>query len=206
MNKKIYFNDKFIAINASGTGSPQDLEIRVENKEHQKYLIKIVNEFLSSTKGNSIQIKTDNIDQVFNEIKQLFYYIEAAGGFIENNEKFLFIHRQNKWDLPKGKLEKGEAIKNAAMRECEEECGIKNLTISKQLPSTYHIYPFKKGFALKQTYWFYMLSNYDNELTPQHEEDIDEVKWFNKNEVMFNLQPNTYSTIANVIDEAFKPQ
>jgi len=206
MNKKIYFNDKFISINASGTGSPQDFEIRVENKEHQKYLIKIVNEFLSSTKGNSIQIKTDNIDQVFNEIKQLFYYIEAAGGFIENNGKFLFIHRQNKWDLPKGKLEKGEAIKNAAIRECEEECGIKNLTISKQLPSTFHIYPFKKGFALKQTYWFYMLNDYDKELTPQHEEDIDEVKWFTKNEVMFNLQPNTYSTIANVIDEAFKPQ
>ena len=112
------------------------------------------------------------------------------------------IHRQGIWDLPKGKLEKGETIKNAAIRECEEECGIKQLTITKQLSSSFHLYKYKKGFALKQSYWFYMKSDYSKKLTPQIEEDIDEVKWFSKHEIETIIINHTYYTIRDVINEA----
>ena len=118
---------------------------------------------------------------MFDFLKVSFLYIEAAGGFIERDKRFLFIHRLGKWDLPKGKLEKKETIENAAIRECEEECAIKNLKIVKQLASTFHIYPFKTGYVLKQTYWFYMKTNYAEKLKPQTEENIDEVKWFSEN-------------------------
>jgi 8-oxo-dGTP pyrophosphatase MutT (NUDIX family) len=106
--------------------------------------------------------------------------------------------------LPKGKLEKGETIKNAAIRECEEECGIKQLSITKQLSSSFHLYKYKKGFALKQSYWFYMKSDYSKKLTPQLEEDIDEVKWFSKHEIETIIIKHTYYTIRDVINEALQ--
>ena len=107
-----------------------------------------------------------------------------------------------KWDLPKGKLEKKETIENAAIRECEEECAVENLKIVKQLASTFHIYPYKTGYALKQTYWFYMQTNYAKKLKPQTEENIDEVKWFSENEVKQIAFNDTYLTIKDVILEA----
>ena len=49
--------------------------------------------------------------------------IEAAGGLVYNIEnQLLMIFRNNKWDLPKGKLEVGENIQECAIREVEEEC------------------------------------------------------------------------------------
>ena len=45
----------------------------------------------------------------------------------------LFIYRFNKWDLPKGKLNKGEKKQDCAIREVEEECGICNLQIEMRL-------------------------------------------------------------------------
>ena len=37
----------------------------------------------------------------------MFPLVQAAGGLVENkNKQFLFICRNNKWDLPKGKIEK----------------------------------------------------------------------------------------------------
>ena len=54
--------------------------------------------------------------------------VQAAGGLVRNNKgKMLFIFRKNKWDLPKGKVDKGETLENGAMREVEEETGVKKL-------------------------------------------------------------------------------
>ena len=56
---------------------------------------------------------------------ELLPLIEAAGGLVKNeNGDYLFIYRNDKWDLPKGKIEKDEKTKVAAVREVEEECGI----------------------------------------------------------------------------------
>ena len=51
-------------------------------------------------------------------------FIEAAGGLVQSNQKFLFIKRQDVWDIPKGKLEKNEEVEAGALREIEEECGV----------------------------------------------------------------------------------
>ena len=67
--------------------------------------------------------------------------IDAAGGFVQNSERqLLMIFRNGKWDLPKGKLETDEDIKDCAKREVEEECGVNNLRIVSQLQNTYHTY------------------------------------------------------------------
>lgn len=116
----------------------------------------------------------------------------------------MFIYRFDRWDLPKGKLEKGETIEHAAVRECEEECAVKNLKIEQQISSTYHVYKYKKGFAIKQTYWFYMTTDYDKKLKPQKEENITDVKWFNKNDISTIVFGNSYFTIKDVVMEAFE--
>ena len=55
-------------------------------------------------------------------IAKRFRIVEAGGGIVVNkNKEILFIFRRGKWDLPKGKLEKHEKIKNDIRRERERE-------------------------------------------------------------------------------------
>ncbi|UMB60476.1 NUDIX domain-containing protein [Lutibacter sp. A80] len=127
--------------------------------------------------------------------KSVFKIERAAGGKVINlNNEVLFIYRLNKWDLPKGKLEKGESIQNCAIREVEEECGITGLTISKFLGKTYHIFEKKEKMILKITSWFLMDTNFKDELTPQKEEDIEQAIFKNTEEINTALE-NTYENI-----------
>ena len=177
MNTRIYLNDKFIEFAALGTQSSQDQSFKLDDSsESEKKLKEIMENFVDETQKNSIYISGLSFQKALEVIKKSFYYIEAAGGFIEKDGQFLFIRRHNRWDLPKGKLEKNETIEQAAVRECEEECAIKNLTLTKPLSSTFHIYQYKKGYALKQSYWFHMRTDYAEKLIPQAEESITEVR------------------------------
>ena len=204
MNIQIYFNNKFIELSSNDIQNSQNQAIKKSYllNDNKLNFNKIIDEFLFDPSNDNIKIVSSDLNSLLELFKSKFYYIEAAGGFIEKDNEFLFIHRQGIWDLPKGKLEKGETIKNAAIRECEEECGIKQLSITKQLSSSFHLYKYKKGFALKQSYWFYMKSDYSKKLTPQIEEDIDEVKWFSKHEIETIIINHTYYTIRDVINEA----
>jgi 8-oxo-dGTP pyrophosphatase MutT (NUDIX family) len=143
-------------------------------------------------------------DKLFAQFKAKFRYIEAAGGLVKNNKgEYLFIFRNGKWDLPKGKLEKGETIKKCAKREVEEECGIKGLKIVKELPSTFHTYYMEEKPVLKRTYWFEMESDDVTSLIPQTEEGITEVKWVKKKDFAMVMK-NTYPSIIDVIDSIVK--
>lgn len=131
----------------------------------------------------------------------LFRIIEAAGGLVKNKkEEWLFIYRNGKWDLPKGKIEKGEGIKKAAIREVEEECGIRKLKILKELPSTYHTYFMEEKPILKRTYWFEMSCGDDSKLVPQIEEGITDVKWLSSKKLK-KVYDNTYESIKEVMKE-----
>ena len=82
---------------------------------------------------------------------KIFKIVEAAGGLVKNsNGAYLFIFRNKRWDLPKGKVQKNEIINEAAIREVIEETGVKNLRIKKSLPTTYHVYKANKKFKLKK--------------------------------------------------------
>ncbi len=117
-------------------------------------------------------------EKMFRHLKKHFKYVEAAGGVVRNSEnKLLFIRRWNIWDLPKGKLNKHEDIRQCALREVEEETGVLELHITGTLPSSYHFYFYKEALFLKKIYWFLMDTSYTGALKPQLEEDITEVKW-----------------------------
>jgi ADP-ribose pyrophosphatase YjhB (NUDIX family) len=205
MNRKIYFNDKFIEFVDDPMQSSQNQAFKFfAGLQNEKILNTTIEEFLDETKTNSVTISNISFKKALKILKKSFYYIEAAGGFIEKDGQFLFIRRHGKWDLPKGKLEKDETIEHAAIRECEEECAVKGLKIIKPLSSTFHIYHYKKGYALKQSYWFYMQTDYSEQLIPQTEESITEVKWFTREEIESTILSDTYYTISDVTKEGLK--
>jgi 8-oxo-dGTP pyrophosphatase MutT (NUDIX family) len=116
------------------------------------------------------------------------HLIEAAGGLVTNqNGDHLFIYRNDKWDLPKGKIEKKEKTKIAAVREVEEECGIKVNNSEYGICKTYHTYIYKGEVVLKKTYWFKMRYKGNAKLVPQLEEGITDVRWFKNEEVPQSL-------------------
>ncbi|HSO89034.1 MAG TPA: NUDIX domain-containing protein [Draconibacterium sp.] len=132
-----------------------------------------------------------------------FKPVPAAGGIVIRDEKLLFILRNGKWDLPKGKIDAGESAEEAALREVAEECGIKGHHIIKKLPSTFHIYqsPYSDSFGqwiLKETHWFEMNYTGTKNGSPQTIENISEIRWFAKNELE-EVLANTYENLKSVI-------
>jgi 8-oxo-dGTP pyrophosphatase MutT (NUDIX family) len=148
-----------------------------------------------------IYLFDEHPEKVFEMLQSKCKLIDAAGGLVRNEKnEMLLIFRNGKWDLPKGKLEKDETPAYAAIREVEEECGIKELTITKPLSPTFHTYIHKEKMVLKKTYWFEMICTDKKELIPQTEEGITEVKWMKEEEVK-NALENTYHSIVDVLKE-----
>jgi ADP-ribose pyrophosphatase YjhB (NUDIX family) len=159
----------------------------------------IYNELITKNNLNEIYFFNESIEQLFRYFSSMFRTIEAAGGLVKNEKgEWLFIFRNGKWDLPKGKIEKNESIETAAIREVEEECGITDLTIIKELPATYHTYSLEEKNILKRTYWFEMTCKDRSELIPQLEEGITEVKWLSKNDLK-QVYENTYESVKEVV-------
>jgi len=149
----------------------------------------------------AIIIEVDDVKQAFLQFKNYFKLIKAAGGLVKNKEgKKLFIYRLNRWDLPKGKMEKGENMEETAIREVEEECGIDNLTITKPLANTYHIYELAGKIILKETFWFDMISSFDGDLVPQLKENITKAEWLTDDEITHKVLKNTYSSIKSLLN------
>ncbi|MCB9223002.1 MAG: NUDIX domain-containing protein [Crocinitomicaceae bacterium] len=127
-------------------------------------------------------------------------FIEAAGGIVRRSNHFLFIKRNGKWDIPKGKLDKGESVEAAAVREIEEECGLIAPKIFDHLINTWHTYEHKGKMVLKKTYWYLLDEGpHQVELVPQEEEGITEVRFFTLEEFPI-IKENTYLSIEEVIN------
>lgn len=127
-----------------------------------------------------VNIYHKNEEKLEQFLRKKLPVVEAGGGMVYNNKKeILFIRRNSKWDLPKGKVEEGESYEDAAVRETMEETGVKNLEVRRFLKKTYHIFKRNDKFKLKITYWYEMYSDYDGPLIPEEKEGIKKVKWKN---------------------------
>ncbi len=127
--------------------------------------------------------------------------IRAAGGIVTNSKKeILFIKRKGKWDLPKGKLDKGETLTECALREVKEETGIKDLMLLNFRAVTYHIFHRDGKYQLKETHWFNMYSTTKGKFVPQIEEDIEKVKW-KKPEKLAKTLEKSYGNIRELFLE-----
>jgi 8-oxo-dGTP pyrophosphatase MutT (NUDIX family) len=129
--------------------------------------------------------------------------IIAAGGIVKNeDDKILFIYRRGKWDLPKGKLDDGESIEECAVREVEEETGLRNIRLGEIVGVTHHSYVEREMEIDKETHWFAMKVEGTQNLAPQIEEDILELKWVSEHELAKYLS-NTYTNIVEIVEKYF---
>ena len=136
--------------------------------------------------------------------------VNAGGGLVTNSKgEFLLIRRSGLWDLPKGHQEAGEAIEDTALREVEEETGLKGLILGKFIRVTDHTYFRNDQWHLKHTWWYSMTCQNDQETVPQTEEGITEIRWVEKSDLKELLQ-QTYPTTVEVfrsmgLSEKFLP-
>ena len=125
--------------------------------------------------------------------------VEAAGGAVtDEHGRLLAIHRLGRWDLPKGKVDPGESLPEAAVREVKEECGLREVSIVRPLCETWHTYERAGERHLKRSSWFLMRASSAERLVPQHEEDIREVAWMDADGVQ-RVKAGTYATVRAVI-------
>jgi ADP-ribose pyrophosphatase YjhB (NUDIX family) len=142
-----------------------------------------------------------SLELMWDDFCSRYDFIKAAGGIVRNSKnEILWIRRNEKWDLPKGKVEFGERIEETAVREVEEECAVTSIEIGELLGTTYHTYSYKGINILKKSYWFAMSCLGKQNLTPQEEEGITEVVWANTAaQKLYAL--DTYKSIAELLKQ-----
>jgi 8-oxo-dGTP pyrophosphatase MutT (NUDIX family) len=202
---KIYFNDKplFLCNEVDATIEPfmhhddavfiDEFSVpAVKSMIHEMELQKI-------HAGIFLHTSLDDLKKAF---WKKFTIVKAAGGLVLNkNKEILMISRRGKWDLPKGKLDEGETIEQCALREVEEETGLKNIHLQKHLLTTYHTYHESGKFILKESHWYNMTISDKQVLIPQAEEDITEARWV-QHEQLNELMNNTFPSIKDVLEAA----
>jgi len=180
-------------------------EFSKNNSENNKFykpedISKFVNYFETNVGIKIFYFYTKNVGFAWNNFIKNFKFIEAAGGVVKNpNDEILTIYRLKKWDLPKGKIEKGESPEQTAVREIAEECGINEHKIVNKICETYHTYILNGQKILKKTYWFNFIIDNVPELIPQSIENIEKAIWLKPEESKKKLV-DSYPSIRQVIN------
>ena len=167
----------------------------------EKLLRELPNLLKKSPELEEVTVLADDLDRVWMSFCSGYHELAAAGGVVQDNGgNVLWIQRNGKWDLPKGKLESGERLDEAAIREVEEETGITQLTLTGDAFTTFHTYEADGVIHLKTTFWYPM--RHEGLLTqgvPQTIEGISEVTWLQPpfSEDVLN---KTFGSIRIVLD------
>lgn len=184
---------------------PIVLTTKVEQEtDFKSYLLKSVNigkviKTLANKDLKAVHLVGKNPDKLLKHFLRLLPNVVAGGGKAYNaKNEILFIYRNDKWDLPKGKTEGKESIEETAVREVEEETGVEGLKIIKPLPTTYHIFKRNGKHKIKVTYWFEMQTDFDGELVPQEKEGITKVEWLD-NKASQQALKNSYANIRILV-------
>lgn len=150
-----------------------------------------------------IAIITPDTEQTFSLLASEFKMVRAAGGVVTNEQgEMLMIELRGRWDLPKGHIEEGESSYDAALREVEEETGIRAKIIGGEpIATTWHAYDTYGEWELKSTDWWAMKAECGN-LNAQSEEGITVVRWFSNTDLEEALK-TSYPTIIRVIDALY---
>lgn len=200
---KVFLNEKLISF-----AIPGEITLAKEYPARPCFssvaeLARWLEDFASGIDTEAV-IEHENPEDCFRNFRSSLLEMEAAGGVVLRGGKLLFIFRNGKWDLPKGKIDLGENPGQAALREVAEECGIVGHRISRSLDSTFHLYrsPYKETIGkwiFKETHWFEMEYNGIQHGEPETEEGITEVRWFSPSELDIVLQ-NTYANLIPIVN------
>ena len=134
-----------------------------------------------------------------------FILVQAGGGLVANGKgQYLFMLRRGKWDLPKGKLDKGETLEQCAVREVGEETGLHDVRLGAPLLVTYHTYDENGKHILKETHWYRMTAEAAQPIKPQLEEQITQLVWAGEKEIAA-FRKNTFPSIIDVLNASSAP-
>lgn len=173
----------------------------VEAPQVRQLIAQLVEEPFNNTR---FVVRPHNYYEAKEDFMSLFKVINAAGGVVEKDDNVLMIYRLNKWEFPKGKLDKKESFKDAAVREVEEETGLE-VELGDKLCTTWHTYTFRKKRILKCTKWYSMECIEDKNMAPQENEGIEKVEWFSTQQVESVLS-DTYNSIRYVWESYLENQ
>jgi 8-oxo-dGTP pyrophosphatase MutT (NUDIX family) len=206
---KVFFNDSTLIIGTENNKSILDSNFTLLNSDDDRIIDQVVCRMELSSMPLAFALVVEDPDRFWFSFRNRFTVIQAAGGLVRNKDAcWLFIKRLGYWDLPKGKIEMNELPSSAAMREVEEECGLRGLIIRKELEPTFHLYrsPYIKhqnNLVLKETHWFLMEYHGSEDLVPQVEEHIEAVRWIPGYE-MESVLEGTYLSLQDLIRKNYQ--
>lgn len=200
---KIYFNDKplFLCDNIDEVVEPfvhHDDAVFID--ELDTHTVKSMIYEMQLEKIHAGVFFHPNLEELKKAFFKKFTLVQAAGGLVKNEEgENLLIFRRGKWDLPKGKLDKGESLEECAIREVEEETGLQNIKLLAPLLVTYHTYHEGTKFILKESHWYKMQTPNSQNLVPQTEEDIQQVIWASDKELSKYMK-EAFPSVVDVLE------
>lgn len=127
----------------------------------------------------------------------------SAGGVVyrmENGQPFFLLIRDSygNWGFPKGHVEPGEAPERAALREVEEETGLRGLVLREPVAAIDWYFRFR-GRLIHKICHFYLMESESAETRPQQEEGITECGWLLVGEALERI---SYANARGVLERA----
>ena len=174
--------------------------LSVDNKCVKNFddLVSKIRRWLDDETPENLDLGDTDGEKLALAVKNVFRQAPAAGGVVVIDNQFVAIERNGIPDLPKGHIEKGEAPEVAAVREVEEETGITDLEIIKELPATWHCYLLDNQWTIKKTSWYLMRTKSGMKNIPQTEEGISKVYLIDKEHVK-DFQEKTFASLRDVV-------
>ena len=196
---KVFFKDRAVYFHEDSPGSFSGKKGLIYKYHNQAELKELVQAFHGMSGIRKLHIIHDDLEALTEAFTSCFTCINAGGGVVLNPEgEFLAIERNGVWDLPKGKLEEGEDFETAALREVEEETGLREIESLHLLVSTFHTYELAGELVLKETRWFEMRYHSKEKPVLQGEEGITSYRWVKPGKGGF-IKKNSYKSILDVL-------
>ncbi len=202
---KIYINDKPLFLQGFEEYQPGNaVQLSAVYMNKPVTLLQYIDNLEKESKLESIHIYSRDIERLKKDFFGLYDIKDAAGGIVINEKgEMLVIFRRGSWDIAKGKVDPGETIEEASVREVMEETGIDGITLHDLMGTTLHTFVNRhKKRVLKRTYWFGMDAP-KQDLVPQTEEDIEKAEWVMPNEFLANYSP-IYTNIKEIVRQYIK--
>lgn len=194
---KIYAEKSIILIANTPNCFKNDIVKNINNKILSD---RSIAEILCNNETQTYLFTCENPKETLNYLKKSCNYLQAAGGIVMNQlSEYLLIYRRDLWDLPKGKVEDKENLQQAAIREVQEETGIKASNVLNFVTNTWHCYLCDDKITLKETYWYLMYADKQQQTIPQKEENITQVLWASKAETKKLIETKSFPLIVDLM-------